>query len=188
MTTVYFITSNRGKFNEVKEKMQNLNISLKQENIGYPEIQANSLEEVADFGENYIREKFHDRFIIEDAGLFIDALEGFPGVYSKYIYLTIGCKGILRLMEGKNNRKAIFKSVYVFSEPSKNPIFFKGECPGTIASIEKGEGGFGYDPIFIPNGRSETFAEMTTKNKNKYSHRGKALDNLINFLIDNKTP
>ena len=63
MITIYFITSNKGKFNEVKEKMHDLNISIKQENIGYPEIQANSLEEVADFGATYIREKFHYPFI-----------------------------------------------------------------------------------------------------------------------------
>lgn len=186
MMTIYFITGNKGKFSEVKEKMRCLNISLKQENFGYPEIQANSLEEVAGYGANYIRKRVQNPFIIEDAGLFIDVLEGFPGVYSKYVFLTIGCKGILRLMEGKKKRNATFKSVYVFSEPTKKQMFFIGKCLGTITHSEKGEGGFGYDPIFLPKGKSETFAEMSTKDKNKYSHRGKALDNLIRFFIEKK--
>lgn len=184
--TIYFVTGNKGKFSEVKEKISGLNVSLKQEKFGYPEIQASSLEEVAVYGANHIRKKFQYPFIIEDAGLFIDVLYGFPGVYSKYVFLTIGCKGILKLMKGKKKRTAIFKSVYVFSEPNRKPMFFIGECPGNIAAHEKGERGFGYDPIFIPNGKSETFAEMSTIDKNKYSHRGKALDNFINFLIDNK--
>ncbi len=186
MMTIYFITGNKGKFSEVKEKMRCLNVSLKQENFGYPEIQASTLEEVAGYGANHIRKRFNSPFIIEDAGLFIDVLEGFPGVYSKYGFLTIGCKGILKLMEGKKRRTATFKSVYVFSEPTKKPMFFIGECPGTIAPIEKGQGGFGYDPIFIPKGKYETFAEMSIMEKNKYSHRGKALDNLIQFFIEKK--
>lgn len=162
--------------------MQCLHITVIQKNVGYPEIQANSLEEVAGYGVEHIKKRFRHPFILEDAGLFIDALEGFPGVYSKYVFFTIGCKGILKLLEGNKKRTAVFRSVYVYSEPYKKPLFFIGECHGTIATEEKGEGGFGYDPIFIPDGKTVTFAEMSTKDKNRDSHRGKALDKLIDFL------
>lgn len=182
MKTIYFITGNKGKFSEVKEKLKSLDITVVQENLGYPEVQETSLKEVAGYGVEHIKKRFPHPFIIEDAGLFVDALEGFPGVYSKYVFFTIGCKGILKLLEDKKRRTAIFKSVYAYSESNKKPLFFIGECQGIIAKKERGEGGFGYDPIFIPDSETKTFAEMSTEEKNTFSHRGKALDKLIDFL------
>lgn len=185
MKTIYFITGNKGKFSEVKEKLKTLDVEIIQKDIGYPEVQADSLEEVVRYGIEHIREKFSNPFIIEDAGLFINALEGFPGVYSKYVFFTIGCKGILKLLEDRRKRTAVFRSVYAYSEPKKEPTLFIGECIGTIAAKEKGEGGFGYDPIFISKGESRTFAEMSISEKNMFSHRGKALDKLVDFLKEN---
>jgi XTP/dITP diphosphohydrolase len=182
MKTIYFITGNKGKFFEVKEKLQHLDIKLIQKDIGYPEIQADSLVVVVRYGVEHIRERYSKPFIIEDAGLFIDALKGFPGVYSKDVFYTIGCKGILKLLENTQERSAVFRSVYVYSEPKEEPIFFTGESHGKIANAERGEGGFGYDPIFIANGKTKTFAEMDVREKNSVSHRGKALDKLIDFF------
>jgi len=182
MRTIYFITGNKGKFSEVKEKLQPLDIELIQKDIGYPEIQTDSLEEVVRYGVKHIKERFHSPFIIEDAGLFIDALKGFPGVFSKDVFYTIGCKGILKLLESVKERSAVFRSVYAFSESGEESILFKGESHGKIANVERGKGGFGYDPIFIPDGKTKTFAEMDIREKNSVSHRGKALDKLIDFL------
>ena len=182
MKTIYFITGNKGKFSEVKEKLKRLDVAVIQENLGYPEVQGDSLEEVAGCGVEHIKKRFLPPFIIEDAGLFVDALDGFPGVYSKYVFFTIGCKGILKLLEDKKRRTAVFRSVYAYSEPNNKPLFFIGECQGIITTKERGEGGFGYDPIFIPDGETKTFAEMGTEEKNTFSHRGKALDKLIDFL------
>jgi XTP/dITP diphosphohydrolase len=184
MKTIYFITGNRGKFSEVKEKFKNLNVKVLQKDIGYPEVQAWSLEEVTRHGVEYIRAKFPYSFIIEDAGLFIDALHGFPGVYSRYVFFTIGCRGILTLLKDENRRTAVFRSVYAYSEPNEKPYFFVGESRGVIAQEERGKGGFGYDPIFIPDGATETFAEMDIEEKNRFSHRGKALDKLSEFLVE----
>jgi len=182
MKTICFITGNKGKFAEVKEKLKPLDVEVIQENLGYPEIQADSLKEVARYGVEHIKKRFSHPFIIEDAGLFIDALEGFPGVYSKYVFFTIGCKGIIKLLENIDERSAVFRSVYAYSEPDKEPIFFIGESFGKITTKERGEGGFGYDPIFIPAGETKTFAEMSIEGKNMFSHRGKALEKLIDFL------
>jgi XTP/dITP diphosphohydrolase len=182
MKTLYFITSNKSKFLEAQEKLKILNIKLVQKNLGYPEIQANTLKEVTRFGVAYIQKKFSHPFIIEDAGLFIDILKGFPGVYSSYIYHTIGCKGVLKLLEGTEiGRTAMFRSVYGYKKPDKKPVFFIGECHGTISREEKGESGFGYDPIFVPDGKARTFAQMTVVEKNNYSHRGMALEKFIDF-------
>jgi XTP/dITP diphosphohydrolase len=184
--TVYFITSNKGKFLEAKTKFSGLDIKIIQKNLGYPEIQADSLEEVALFGAKHIQKKFDKPFILEDAGLFIDSLNGFPGVYSAYIYYKIGLSGILRLLKNEKNRKAIFRSVYAYGESGKDPILFIGECRGTISDRELGSHGFGYDPIFIPENCKKTFAQMETKEKNKVSHRGASLIKLKDFFKNMK--
>ena len=188
MKTIYFITGNEGKFSEIKEKLKSFDIEIIRKDIGYPEIQVDTLEDVAEFGVKYIQKRFSHPFILEDAGLFIDALKGFPGVYSKYVFHTIGCKGVLKLLEDvdSDKRTAVFRSVYAFSESNRKPKFFTGECFGKMGMAEKGKGGFGYDPIFIPEGETRTFAQMSIGGKNTYSHRGKAIEQFINFLKKGK--
>jgi XTP/dITP diphosphohydrolase len=182
MKKIYFITGNEGKVSEVKEKFKHIHIEIVQKNLGYPEIQGDSLEEVVIYGIEYLAKKCNYPFIIEDAGLFINSLQGFPGVYSKFVYYTIGCKGILTLLDGTTDRTSIFKSVYGYFEEKGKPELFIGECIGTISNHERGKGGFGYDPIFIPHGQIRTYAEMNTGEKNSFSHRGNALDKLLTYL------
>jgi XTP/dITP diphosphohydrolase len=180
MKTLYFITSNKGKVLEAKTKFSDLNIKIVQRDLGYPEIQADDLEDVALFGAEQVQKKFNHPFILEDAGLFIDALNGFPGVYSAYVFHTIGCHGIMKLLDNvkDSNRKATFRSVYAYVEPTKKPMLFIGECHGTISKKTLGKHGFGFDPIFIPIGKNRTFAQMNTEDKNKLSHRSKAIEKL----------
>jgi len=179
MKKLYFITGNKGKVREAKEKLRPLGFSVVQKNLGYPELQADSLEEVAQQGVEHVQANFHQSFMLEDAGLFINVLQGFPGVYSKYVFFTIGLPGVLRLLQGVENRKAVFRSVYAYSEPGKKPLIVIGECKGMISNKQRGKHGFGYDPIFIPNGEEKTFGEMTIDEKNQFSHRSKALEKLI---------
>jgi len=184
MKTIYFITSNKGKLSEAKRKLSDIGIEVVQRNLGYPEIQADTLEDVARFGVEHVQKRFNHTFILEDAGLFIDVLNGFPGVYSSYVFRTIGCKGILKLLEGHeaNERKAVFRSVFAYKEPDENPVFFVGECHGKISTAESGDHGFGFDPIFIPVGDTKTFAQMDVGEKNCFSHRGKSLEKFIDFF------
>jgi XTP/dITP diphosphohydrolase len=182
MRTLYFITSNKGKLLEAEQKLRPLGYSVVQKDLGYPEIQAETLEQVAMQGVMHVQARFDKPFMLEDAGLFIDTLQGFPGVYSKYVFFTIGLPGILRLLEGVNYRKAVFRSVYAYSESGCPPIISVGECPGTISREQRGKNGFGYDPIFLPNGSKRTFGEMTTEEKNIFSHRSKALETLVAHL------
>ena len=184
MKSLFFITGNKGKLLEAKMKLSDLNIDIVQKDIGYPEIQTDTLEKVALFGAEHVQKKLDKPFILEDAGLFIDSLDGFPGVYSAYVFYKIGCSGILKLLEEKkdNERKATFKSVYAYSESGKKTKLFIGECNGIISKNSKGDHGFGYDPIFIPNGEIRTFAQMEPEEKNLFSHRGKSLEKLKNFI------
>jgi XTP/dITP diphosphohydrolase len=112
---------------------------------------------------------------VEDTGLLIESLNGFPGPYSSYVYRTIGNPKILKLMEGVKNRGAYFKSAVAFTTPYMDePLCFIGKVKGKIVKKERGISGFGFDPIFIPLGSSKTFAEMTVREKNRFSHRALA--------------
>ena len=184
MNKLFVITSNPGKLLEIQEKFKPLAIQVIQKNIGYPEIQADTLEEVAEFGVKWLQKRVRYPFILEDSGLFIDKLKGFPGVYSKSVFYTIGLPGVLKLLKDteKNQRTAVFRSVIALCEPKKKPVLFLGECKGNINETIQGTNGFGYDPIFIPLGETRTFAQMTTSEKNQYSHRGKSLENLIKII------
>jgi XTP/dITP diphosphohydrolase len=185
MKPIYFITSNKGKVHEATEKLKPFDFKIIQKNSGYPEIQTDTLENVARYGVDYIQHKGIDHpFILEDAGIFIDALNGFPGVYSSYVYFTIGLNGILSLLESvpDEKRSATFRSVFAYGTPESEIKLFIGECNGSITKEQIGDKGFGYDPIFMPDGFSQTFAEMTTEEKNKVSHRSRSLDQLLTFL------
>jgi XTP/dITP diphosphohydrolase len=142
------------------------------------EIQSESLEEIAKASVIDAFKKSNLPVITEDAGLFIEALNGFPGPYAAYVYKVIGNKGILKLMENIKNRKAKFQSAIAYcSSKLDAPLCFKGEVAGIIKKAERrGNYGFGFDPIFEPlDGGGKTFAEMTVEEKNRYSHRAKAL-------------
>ncbi|MEF8880089.1 MAG: XTP/dITP diphosphatase [Candidatus Thermoplasmatota archaeon] len=182
MKKIYFITGNKGKVREAQKKLEKLGLEVIQKDLGYPEIQAEKLEEVADFGVEHISKTFDEPFILEDAGLFVNSLKGFPGVYSAFVFYTLGCEGILKLLESEEDRDAVFRSVYAFKKPGGETRLFVGECLGCISRRMRGDEGFGYDPIFVPDGSDKTFGEMKTGEKNSFSHRGKSLDKLIDFL------
>ena len=115
--------------------------------------------------------------IIEDDGIFIDSLDGFPGPYSSYVFKTIGNEGILNLL--KNKRQAKFVSIITYFD-GKTLESFEGKLDGTISKSQKGKG-WGYDPIFIPKNSSKTFAQMNEKNN--ISHRYKALKKFSNWYL-----
>ena len=141
------------------------------------EIQDDSLENIAKASAIDAAEKCRLPIIVEDAGLFINALNGFPGPYSSYVNRTIGVEGILKLMKNIEDRSAYFLSAVTFYDPASGELkIFRGKVDGKIAEEARGESGFGFDPIFIPiEGDGRTFAEMGAEGKNKFSHRARAL-------------
>ena len=167
------ITSNPGKVAEFQRSLNELGIEMEHLHIPYDEIQTSELEEVVKIGMKEIRSKDIKDFIIDDSGMFIDALKGFPGVYSAYGQKTIGNEGILKLMENVENRKATFKCC-IGCDINGNTIIVTGKCNGYILDHEVGNNGFGYDPIFSPDGK-RSFAEISIEEKNTMSHRGNAV-------------
>ncbi len=173
MKTVYFVTGNPGKVREAKAMFENLGIDMQQLVYEYPELQSDNLEEIAKYGAKNAAIYLKKPIIVEDAGMFISALKGFPGPYSSFIFKCIGNEGILKLMRGVKNRNAQFISVVGYCEPGKDAITFSGSVEGKISDGPQGKMGFGYDPIFLH--QKKTFAQMSTEEKNRVSHRCMAL-------------
>jgi XTP/dITP diphosphohydrolase len=149
--------------------------------LDYPEIQSDTLEEVVRNALKWLSDKVEGDFLIDDSGLFISSLGGFPGVYSSYVYHTVSLEGILEILEGAEDRDAEFRCCFGLHWQGQDRLF-QGVSPGKIIKEKRGERGFGYDPIFMPSGHERTFAEISTDEKNELSHRGKALEKVLEFL------
>ncbi len=173
---VFLVTGNIHKFNEVRLVLSEYRIATAMmKRVGAIEIQHDNIEEIAKASAKDAVKKCNLPVVVEDAGLFIEALKGFPGPYSSYVYRTIGNNGILKLMKNVTNRNACFKSVAAYLEPSMDkPSCFEGDVKGEIFVEKHGDQGFGFDPIFKPLGSSIALAEMAVDVKNKLSHRASA--------------
>ncbi len=164
------------KFNEARSVLAECNIATAMIKVKALEVQDDDIENIARLSAIDAARKINLPVIVEDAGLFIDALNGFPGPYSSYVYRTVGKEGIIKLLEGVSNREAYFKSVVAFCSPDGNVICFEGIAEGKIAMEPRGSSGFGFDPIFEPAEQpGKTFGEMSIEEKNRFSHRAKAL-------------
>jgi XTP/dITP diphosphohydrolase len=211
---VTFVTTNPGK---VREAQEYLDESVEQLDFDYLEPQADDLAAVAAHGARAAYRHAGEAVFVDDSGLTIDALGGFPGPYSSYVYDRVGIERVSRLARGEADRSAAFRCVVAYCdggdfEATPEPVdrerrgqdqaaderasattdeqvvegegdnggtdevppvkLFEGAVPGTVVE-PRGEGGFGYDPIFEHAGK--TFAEMDTEEKNAVSHRGRAL-------------
>ena len=176
-----FASSNINKYNEINHlvsaRKNSFEVTFRMMEL--KEIQSDSLLEVA---ENKVLQAFRinkKEIFVEDDGLFIEALKDFPGVYSSYVNKTIGNVGILDLLGNKVNRNASFKSIIAFYDGNKIELF-TGEIKGKIG-FELTTGGWGFDPIFVPENSDLTFGQMDMKTKNQISHRKVALDRFLKW-------
>lgn len=157
------------------------NIAVKHFPFEHNEIRSDSLEDIAREAVEEAYRRCAKPVFVEDSGLFLDGLAGFPGTYSAWVQKKIGNAGILRLMKGVERRNAHFAACIAYHDGEKISTF-TGKCEGTIAGEAHGKGGFGYDPIFVPKGHSQTFAE-NIQLKNNLSHRYNALLEFSENLI-----
>ncbi|MEA3136001.1 MAG: XTP/dITP diphosphohydrolase [Thermoplasmata archaeon] len=182
---ITFVTGNAGKARELREQLAPLGIEVVQDARGYPEVQADTLAEVAEAGARHLLASgLKPPFLLEDSGLFVAALRGFPGVYSRHALDTIGCPGVLRLLQDveAEMRTAAFQAHLLYVDGAGGLHGFDGTCPGRIAERAAGAGGFGFDPVFQPRGHDQTFAEMKPAEKARSSHRGMAVRAFLDFL------
>ena len=194
-----YVTTNPGK---VREATDYLADDVAQLEFDYTEVQATELGPIAAYGAREAYRHADAPVLVDDAGLFVDALDGFPGPYSSYVEETLGIERVSRLTRAEDDARARFRCVLAYCDgeefaASPDPVdrdervaaaaagseeradrdalpvkLFEGAVPGRIVEA-RGDGGFGYDPVFEHDGR--TFAEMTPEEKNAVSHRGRAL-------------
>ncbi|DAC26139.1 MAG TPA: RdgB/HAM1 family non-canonical purine NTP pyrophosphatase [Candidatus Thalassarchaeaceae archaeon] len=194
MKRILFLTSNEGKLREAKHALEPWGYEIVSivggtNKVQLVEVQARDLVTVAlskiEQAESYVENAHQiDGVMVEDAGFFIDAHPNFPGVYSAHILESLGLEGILRLMRGRRERGAEFQSTIVLQIESERFVA-QGSCRGRLSEEIRGDGGFGYDPLFIPeDGDGRTFAEMSIDEKKALSHRGHAMARLVTLLED----
>ncbi len=192
MNKICFVTGNKNKLQEIQQLLTSFHIiSLRDLNFfeDIPETE-NTIEGNALIKAKFINSKFNIDCFSDDTGLFIDSLNGLPGVRSarfagenstsdKNINL------VLKSLQNKKNRSATFRTVICLLINDKKH-FFEGKVSGKISKHKSGKSGFGYDPIFIPDGYKKTFSEMTIEEKNLISHRSKAVQKLVKYLKRNE--
>ena len=174
MKSIIFASSNKDKYREVKSLLSvfDTNVQFVEKNL--IELQADSMEVIALNKSHHAFLEISEPLIVEDDGLFIEELNGFPGQYSSFVFKTIGNMGIIKLLSNTNYRYAQFRSVFAFND-GKNSLTFSGETRGTI-SRKVTKGGWGYDPIFIPEYSKMTYGILDIKGrKESWSHRATAL-------------
>ena len=188
-----FATNNLNKLKEVQEMLPSSIelLSLKDINC-FDEIEETetTLEGNAHLKADYITKKFGFNCFADDTGLEVESLGGKPGVYSARFAVEPSnsennMQKLLVDLETKTNRKAQFRTAVSLNINEKK-FLFEGICTGEILTKKQGEKGFGYDPIFKPEGFNQSFAKMTSEEKNKISHRGIAVQKLVKFLSNYK--
>lgn len=192
MQQLIFATNNKHKKEEVSHLLPDFEVLMLSE-IGIfediPET-GETLEENALIKANFVFEKTGFDCFADDTGLEVEALNGRPGVFSaRYAGEPVDPQAnidkLLAELTDFSNRKARFRTVVALIQNGA-PIFIEGIVNGTIIECQTGASGFGYDPVFIPDGFAKTFAQMTLEEKNKISHRGKAIRKLVEFLNQSK--
>ena len=193
MKKVCIVTGNSGKVESLKRKLNKYNIEVEQKELELFEIQADEIEEVSINKAKQAYEILKEPLIVDDSGLFIEELNGFPGVYTKYVLSSIGVNGIMDMMKGKKNRKCGFESVATFVDSNGRVRVFKGDFEeGQIANeidnIERKEAWSGLWKIFIPFGYDKTLSQFSPKERSerKYKIKGEtAFTKFTKWLTEN---
>ena len=184
MIRITLVTSNKAKARDIPKI---LGFPINVVNIELEEIQEVDLAKIAKHKIEEAYSKIHSPVIIDDVALYIKAWNNFPGPLIKWILKAGGGNAsmLLKMMEGEKDRRALVRLVIAYHDGNKSHLFF-GEDQGKIAHSIRGENGFGWDPVFIPNGKTKTYGEMSFEEKNKDSHRRQALEKFRKFLKERK--
>ena len=183
--TLWFVTQNAHKYQEARRTLDPFGIRIRKLASPKTEIQSADIGEIAKFAAEEAAEEYNRTVVVEDSGLFVKALNGFPGPYSSYVHSTIGVEGLLRLMSRRLQREAYFQASLVVASPRGISREFSGRAYGIMSHRPAGKQGFGFDPIFIPKGTRKTFAQGGREFKDRYSHRAIAFRKLA--LLYSKT-
>ena len=169
------VTQNQHKLKELTPLFKKYNVEFDTTTLEKYEIRSESIEEIAKVAAKTAFDILQKPVVVDDTGFFIDALNGFPGSYAGIVLKSIGYEGILQLMNDKEDRVSKFETAVGYYD-GQHLESFMGTISGAIARVPGGEDGFGYDPIFVPEGFTKTYAELTFDEKVSISHRTKAFE------------
>ena len=181
---IYYVTGNKGKVKLVNLIYKDMGINIIQEDIETPEIQTMDCSEVAKFSASFAAKLLGKPVLKNDSGLVIEALNGFPGALAKYAEETLDAEGFIKLMDGIENRKCYWIESLAYCEPNKEPVVFESYSYGYIAESVREGRGYPYDKIFIPEGDTRTFSQMTEEEQLK-TFDNKAYMELLKYLLNN---
>ena len=156
MKKIVYVTGNKAKIDSARMYLEPLGIEVDQVKMDVIEIQADTTEEIAAYSAKYASDLLKCDVLKNDSGLYIEALNGFPGPYTHYVEDTLGEDKVLKLLENENNRKAEFIEVYAYCKYGSEPVLFKSVTKGIIDYKKSGEYGWSWDFIFIPEGTDKT--------------------------------
>ncbi|MEX0663016.1 MAG: RdgB/HAM1 family non-canonical purine NTP pyrophosphatase [Balneolaceae bacterium] len=190
--TIFIASGNPHKIEELRQVLQPMGIELKStqdfpnaEEVeeDQPDLEGNALKKA-----RFWHQKTGLPSLADDTGLEVDALDGVPGVYSaryagENATYEENVNKLLSELDGKDNRTARFRTIVAFVTEDEVHLF-EGVCQGKITKDKRGEKGFGYDPVFMPDGYQKTFAEIGSDEKNRISHRGRAVQKFLGFIAD----
>ena len=186
MKTVHFVTTNKHKFNEVKDILSKFNINVKQLELEKIEPKDYTVEQVAKTAAETIANQVKMPIVLEDTGIFFEAYTNFPGPLPKFVFDNIGYKGILKLLDNES-RNAYFKTITAYAEPGKQAVLFKGIMKGKLTEkvYNQDKDVMPYERIFIPESFNTTLSDMNREQKNNLSHRSKAFKKFGEWFIEN---
>lgn len=182
---INYVTGNPGKVKLAQMIFKDMDVEISACDMETPEVQDLDCKVVAAESAKYAAEKLGKPVLKNDSGLFITALNGFPGALAKYTEQTIKRDGYIRLMEGIENRECYWAEALAYAEPGMEPVVFESLSYGTIALSPRGNRGDEFDHIFIPKGDARTFAEMSVEEQLK-CFDDKAYIELYNYLSQSK--
>ena len=183
---VTFVTGNWAKIMSARQILEPLGFKVEQQKLDVPELQNDSIEEIAKYSAKWASEKLKCDVLKNDSGLCIDALKGFPGPYTHYADDTLGEDGILKLLDGIENRKAHFVEALAYCKYGEEPVVFTSITNGTIAKKKEGKYGWSWDFIFIPDGEEVTLGCHNDDERFKYWNNDAYLK-LAKYLKDRNT-
>ena len=174
------VTQNQHKLKELTPLFKKYNVEFDTTTLEKYEIRSESIEEIARVAAKTAFDILQKPVVVDDTGFFIDALNGFPGSYAGIVLKSIGYEGILQLMNDKEDRVSKFETAVGYYD-GQHLESFMGTISGAIARVPGGEDGFGYDPIFVPEGFTKTYAELSFDEKVSISHRTKAFEEFLRW-------
>jgi len=186
MNPIFFITGNTHKFQIAQKALAGAGIELIQKELETPEIQSTSVEEIASFSAKWAGDLLKEPVIVSDAGYYIEALNGFPGPFIKYINEWLSAEDILRLMDGKEHRKVIVKDCLAYCEPGNEPVLFCGSANGAISNKKGSRGRTSINEIFIPEGYDKVESDIPwDEMKEFWANNIKTYQLLAEYLREN---